>query len=112
MSVSGLFCKDSASEWNDKTKYAVFVFHSRAPPILFKDASEWNDKTKHAVFVFHSRALPILFKDSANRRQYKTSSLVFIVEMQPILLKDSASERNVRAFPFFVICVTFRELYF
>ena len=34
MSVSGLFCKDSASEWNDKTKYAVFVFHSRAPPIL------------------------------------------------------------------------------
>ena len=61
MSVSGLFCKDSASEWNDKTKYAVFVFHSRAPPILFK---------------------------------------------------DSASERNVRAFPFFAICVTFRELYF
>ena len=52
MSVSGLFCKDSASDWNDKTKYAVFVFHSRAPPILFKDASEWNDKTKHAVFVF------------------------------------------------------------
>ena len=43
MSVSGLFCKDSASEWNDKTKYAVFVFHSRAPPILFKDASEWKD---------------------------------------------------------------------
>ena len=53
MSVSGLFCKDSASEWNDKTKHVVFVFHSRAPPILLKD--------------------------SANRRQYKTSSLVFIV---------------------------------
>ena len=75
MSVSGLFCKDSASEWNDKTKYAVFVFHSRAPPILCKD--------------------------SANRRQYKTSSLVFIVEMQSILFKDasewkdSANERNV-----------------
>ena len=75
MSVSGLFCKDSASEWNDKTKYAVFVFHYRAPPILFKD--------------------------SANRRQYKTSSLVFIVEMQTILFKDasewkdSANERNV-----------------
>lgn len=31
-------------------------------------------------------------KDSANRRQYKTSALVFIVEMQPILFKDSASE--------------------
>ena len=27
-------CRDSASEWNDKTKHAVFVFHSRAPPIL------------------------------------------------------------------------------
>ena len=32
-------------------------------------------------------------KDSANRRQYKISSLIFIVEMPPILFKDSAKNR-------------------
>ncbi len=39
--------KDSANERNDKTKYAVFVFHSQVPPVLFKDsANERNDKTE------------------------------------------------------------------
>ena len=31
----------------------------------------------------------ILFKDNANRRQYKASLLVFIVEVSLVLLKDS-----------------------
>ena len=39
-------CKDSASEWNDKTKHAVFVFHSRAPPILFKDSANERKNIK------------------------------------------------------------------
>ena len=39
--------KDSANERNDKTKYVVFVFHSRVQLILFKDsANERNDKTE------------------------------------------------------------------
>ena len=58
-----------------KTKYVVFVFHSRVPPVLFKDsANEWNDKTKYAVFVFHSRVQLILFKVSANERNDKTEA--------------------------------------
>ena len=35
-------------------------------------------------------------KDSANRRQYKISSLIFIVEMPPILFKDSANRRQYK----------------
>ena len=51
MSVSGLFCKDSANRRQYKTSALVFIVEMQ--PILFKDsASEWNDKTKYAVFVF------------------------------------------------------------
>ena len=35
-------------------------------------------------------------KDSANRRQYKISSLIFIVEMPPILFKDSVYRRQYK----------------
>ena len=67
--------KVSANERNDKTKYGVFVFHSREQLILFKDsANERNDKTKYGVFVFHSQVPPVLFKDSANERNDKTEA--------------------------------------
>ena len=43
-----LDCKDSANERNVSS-----LTNCRVQPILCKDsASEWNNKTKHAVFVF------------------------------------------------------------
>ena len=41
--------------------------------------------------------LPLIFyKDSTNRRQYKTNSFVFIVEVQSILFKDSTNRRQYK----------------
>ena len=43
-------CKDSANERNVSS-----LTNCRVQPILCKDsASEWNNKTKHVVFVFYS----------------------------------------------------------
>ena len=45
-----LDCKDSANERNVSS-----LTNCRVQPILCKDsASEWNNKTKHAVFGFYS----------------------------------------------------------
>ena len=44
---------------------------------------------KASLLVFIVEVPLILFKDNANRRQYKTSKLVFIVEVSLVLLKDS-----------------------
>ena len=44
---------------------------------------------KTSLLVFIVEVPLILFKDNANRRQYKTSKLVFIVEVSLVLLKDS-----------------------
>ena len=43
-------CKDSANERNVSS-----LTNCRVQPILCKDsASEWNNKTKHVVFIFYS----------------------------------------------------------
>ena len=44
---------------------------------------------KTSLLVFIVEVPLILFKDNANRRQYKASLLVFIVEVPLVLLKDS-----------------------
>ena len=44
----------------------------------------------YADFILHG-------KDNANRRQYKTSLLVFIVEVPLILFKDNANLRQYKA---------------
>ena len=44
---------------------------------------------KTSLLVFIVEVPLILFKDNANRRQYKASLLVFIVEVSLVLLKDS-----------------------
>lgn len=44
----------------------------------------------YADFILHG-------KDNANRRQYKASLLVFIVEVPLILLKDNANLRQYKA---------------
>ena len=44
---------------------------------------------KTSLLVFIVEVPLILLKDNANRRQYKTSLLVFIVEVSLVLLKDS-----------------------
>lgn len=44
----------------------------------------------YADFILHG-------KDNANLRQYKTSLLVFIVEVPLILLKDNANLRQYKA---------------
>ena len=45
-------------------------------------------------------------KDNANRRQYKTSLLVFIVEVPPILFKDSANPKVLNAIAQEATCLT------
>lgn len=44
----------------------------------------------YADFILHG-------KDNANRRQYKASLLVFIVEVPLILLKDNANLKQYKA---------------
>ena len=63
-------CKDSANKWNDKTKYAVFVFQSRVQPILFKDSAN----ERNVSSLTNCRVQLILFKDSANERNDKTEA--------------------------------------
>jgi len=52
---------------------------------------------KTSLLVFIVEVPLILFKDNANRRQYKTSLLVFIVEVPLILFKDNANRRQYKA---------------
>ena len=52
---------------------------------------------KASLLVFIVEVPLILLKDNANRRQYKASLLVFIVEVPLILLKDNANLRQYKA---------------
>ena len=49
------------------------------------------------VFISYPEPQLVLCKDNANRRQYKASLLVFIVEVPLILLKDNANLRQYKA---------------